>query len=234
MTPFLKSGEKAFVDSNYVEMKCYTPGAEIRYTIDGTEPSHSSSLYTVPFYIHASTNFKIKAFNTGMETSFTEVASFLKLPYKRSISYSYPYSHLYTAGGSNGLIDGLHGEPEVFGGWQGFFGDDFEAVIDLGEPRTFSEISSTYLQQYLAWIWIPESVVYSISNNGVDFKEVYSEKGNVATEAPGSFIHKFNASIPSNTARYVKITAKNIAKCPPWHPGAGEKAWIFVDEVVVK
>jgi len=28
--------------------------------------------------------------------------------------------------------------------------------------------------------------------------------------------------------------AKNIKTLPDWHPGAGEKAWIFVDEVIVE
>jgi hypothetical protein len=29
------------------------------------------------------------------------------------------------------------------------------------------------------------------------------------------------------------MEAKNIGVCPDWHPGKGEKAWIFVDEIIV-
>jgi len=33
-------------------------------------------------------------------------------------------------------------------------------------------------------------------------------------------------------ARYIKINAKNTI-LPEWHSGAGQPAWLFVDEVVV-
>jgi hypothetical protein len=35
-------------------------------------------------------------------------------------------------------------------------------------------------------------------------------------------------------ARYVRMVAKSIGKCPDWHVGAGEKAWIFCDEIVIE
>ena len=35
-------------------------------------------------------------------------------------------------------------------------------------------------------------------------------------------------------ARYVRIVARNVGTCPPWHPGAGGKAWLFVDEIIVE
>jgi hypothetical protein len=33
--------------------------------------------------------------------------------------------------------------------------------------------------------------------------------------------------------KYIKVVAKPLAKLPKWHPGKGEKAWIFIDEVLV-
>ena len=37
--------------------------------------------------------------------------------------------------------------------------------------------------------------------------------------------------IPQSTYKYYKIVAKNVLKLPAWHPGKGEKAWIFIDEI---
>ena len=34
--------------------------------------------------------------------------------------------------------------------------------------------------------------------------------------------------------RYVRVQAKNIGVCPAGHPGAGEKAWVMADEIVVE
>ena len=36
------------------------------------------------------------------------------------------------------------------------------------------------------------------------------------------------------TARYVRVRGRNIGTCPPWHKGAGSKAWLFVDEISVE
>ena len=35
-------------------------------------------------------------------------------------------------------------------------------------------------------------------------------------------------------ARYIKVKATNIGECPEWHKGAGGKAWLFVDEIIVE
>ncbi|MBL0340578.1 MAG: GH92 family glycosyl hydrolase [Bacteroidetes bacterium] len=234
MIPFLRSGEKAFLDSCSIDMQTYTENATIRYTTDGTEPNSDSRMYTKPFHIKASTNFKMKGFKSGMENSFTEESSFLKLPYRRTISYTNPYSHLYTAGGNNGLIDGINGEPNAFGSWQGFYGDDFEVIIDLEKIRSFSKINTTFLQQYPSWIWFPTQVEYAVSTDGKNYRQVYTKKNDVSTDADGSFVKDFEAIIPGTKARFVKVTAKNLGVCPSWHPGAGEKAWIFVDEIEIE
>ena len=34
-------------------------------------------------------------------------------------------------------------------------------------------------------------------------------------------------------ARYLRLVATNVGRCPDWHPGAGEKAWIFADEIEI-
>jgi predicted alpha-1,2-mannosidase len=232
--PYIRSGEKAFLDSTSVEVFCPTPGAVIRMTFDGTEPNESSMVYKRPFQIKNSMELKLKAFHPEFESSYTETATFIRIPYRKTISYVITYSHLYTAGGRNGLIDGVYGDTNAFGGWQGFFGDDFEATIDLGQVRSFTIIESTFLQQYPSWIWLPEQVTYEVSTDGDNFHEVFSKTNVVPLDEPGSFIRGFKAEIGETSARYVKVKAKNIGKCPPWHPGAGENAWIFIDEIRIE
>ena len=52
-----------------VELLCRTPGAEIRYTLDGSEPSKDSPLYTLPFMVGESCRIWARAFKEGMEPS---------------------------------------------------------------------------------------------------------------------------------------------------------------------
>lgn len=66
----------AFEESVDVTLASGTPGAEIRYTTDGSAPTESSALYTAPFTLNASATVKAKGFKTGMTTSGVSVASF--------------------------------------------------------------------------------------------------------------------------------------------------------------
>ena len=34
--------------------------------------------------------------------------------------------------------------------------------------------------------------------------------------------------------RGMSIQARNIGKCPEWHSGAGEPAWLFADEIIIE
>ncbi|MCM1503253.1 MAG: GH92 family glycosyl hydrolase [Bacteroidales bacterium] len=69
--PYTDSGLNLFVGS--VEMRLYTntEGAEIRYTLDGSEPVRESALYTSPFVIDRSMTIKAKAFKDGLDDSRT-------------------------------------------------------------------------------------------------------------------------------------------------------------------
>ena len=34
--------------------------------------------------------------------------------------------------------------------------------------------------------------------------------------------------------RFVRVRARNRGVCPEWHKGAGGKAWIFADEIIIE
>ncbi len=58
-----------FVDSTKVTLGTTTAGAKIRYTLDGSEPTQQSTLYSAPFTIDRSLTVKARAFKEGMEPS---------------------------------------------------------------------------------------------------------------------------------------------------------------------
>jgi len=49
----------------YVALYCSTGGAEIRFTLDGSDPDEASQLYTEPIYVQTNTIIKMKAFLKG-------------------------------------------------------------------------------------------------------------------------------------------------------------------------
>jgi alpha-L-fucosidase len=43
----------------------------------------------------------------------------------------------------------------------------------------------------------------------------------------------FSLKLKDASARYIRMVAKNRGVCPAWHPGTGNKAWIFADEIEI-
>ncbi len=163
--------------------------------------------------------------------------SYLEVSHKavnRPVTIKNQYSEKYSAGGDNGIVNGIRGKIDFRdGNWQGYEGVDFEVIIDFGETTVISEISSSFLQNQSAWIFFPTEVEFEISTNGFDFSSV--KRVQHKTEiSPGHEVIDFSHVFSQEKARFVKVKAKNITICPDWHPSAGGEAWIFVDEIVVK
>lgn len=59
-----------------VTITCMTPGAVIRYTIDGTEPTEKSMPYEQSFRINPGTTVKARAFRTKWEASELAVGAY--------------------------------------------------------------------------------------------------------------------------------------------------------------
>ena len=64
------SGETQFTESTTVTMTA-EDGAEIRYTTDGSEPTATSTLYSAPVTLTATTTVKAKAFKNGTASTTT-------------------------------------------------------------------------------------------------------------------------------------------------------------------
>lgn len=152
-----------------------------------------------------------------------------------SVSLGSGYSSKYTASGPGAVTDGLRGSYEFTdGNWQGYEGVDVIVTLDLGHVRQVSTIWAGFLQNQGSWIFMPASVDFSVSDDGKEFRNVACVKNTVNEKDEGTVILDFTARIGKTNTRYIRIHAHNRGDCPPWHPGAGKKAWIFTDEVGIK
>lgn len=73
-TPTFSPNPGYYYDPQLVTISCTTDGAEIRYTTDGTEPTSTSTLYSSPINISATTTIKAKAWKTGLNSSYVATA----------------------------------------------------------------------------------------------------------------------------------------------------------------
>ncbi len=153
----------------------------------------------------------------------------------KAISINGEYSYQYSGSGDKTLINGVLGSLDYTDReWLGFEGKDFEAVVDLGSATAINQIACNFLINQKSWIFCPEEVDISISNDGEKFKLVENFTIDARKQNSTKKIKSFKADINNLTVRFVKIQAKNIGTCPNWHPGAGGKSWLFVDEIIVE
>jgi hypothetical protein len=77
-TPTISPAGGVFTGSVSVSIETQTPGAEIHYTLDGTEPTLGSPLYEDPLLIEQTVTLKAKAFAGVLTPSATAVAGFTR------------------------------------------------------------------------------------------------------------------------------------------------------------
>ena len=105
ISPSLDSVRKEFGFELSNELK----SGEIRYTLDGQEPTLRSPIYRKPFRVSKSAVVKAAAFRNGKPLSVSSREEvFLHKALFRPIALKYPYRK-YTGGGELGLTNGIRG-----------------------------------------------------------------------------------------------------------------------------
>lgn len=231
------AADRLFDFSTKVTITPLNPGDKVYYmTLDESDANVRKTFkaYKEPFTINKTTTVSAYAERNGEKSSIT-TANFNRRPNYWDITVSATMNPQYTAGGKLALIDGIHGDVNWRKGeWQGYQGQNFEAVIDFKSPQDMNQLSSTYLQDSRAWILMPKKVEYYASMNGKDYILLSTVNNTVDPKDETVQVKDFSADILPTQARYLKVKAYYYGKLPEWHQGAGGEAYIFLDEISVK
>ena len=151
------------------------------------------------------------------------------------VKNKYEYSEWYTAGGNTGLVDGKVGTLDFRdGNWQGYWGYDAELILDLGKVENVSMVCANFYQYINAWIFSPDQMTVLVSEDGENYTKIETIKGRADQKDRTKQIESFVTNFEMQSARYIKVIAKNIGDVPDWHEAAGAKSWVFIDEIIVK
>ena len=233
--PTINSITKLGSNSTTVTITSPNKKGVIRYTTDGFEPTNKSKIYTTPIILDSSSTIKAKVY-FNLDSSSTCQNKIYRKPNDWKVKLVSKYDKQYSAGYDEGIIDGIRGTLNWRAGeWQGYQGQNFECIIDLGKEKNIQFITSTYLQDTRAWIIFPSQVKYLISNDGINYKEFGNIENGIAANDYSVQIRSFSSTSENKlSARYIKVVAKNFGKLPDWHLGKGGDAFIFVDEIEIK
>ena len=232
--PFVERGRRLFRGAQGVTLGSADRGATIFYSLDGSDPDRNAIRYSGPIQIRSSVTLKAIAV-LGDTVSPPMTVSFRQLTDYPRVTLSAPYAPQYAASGDDALIDGLRGNDSFkTGRWQGYRGTNLVVTVDLGEARDVRSVSMGFIQDVGSWILMPRRVVIEVSEDGRAFRPFGNAESAVSPEERRAVTTDFVVEAGQVRARYVRARVITFGKLPGWHPGAGEDAWFFTDEIVVR
>ncbi|QNA42703.1 chitobiase/beta-hexosaminidase C-terminal domain-containing protein [Lacibacter sediminis] len=234
--PVLNYRSVFFQDETTLEIKFEQPGAEIRYTINGDEPTPKDLLYTKPIVIAGKrVSIKAKAIGKDFLPSETVYVEFIKTgKVIQQISFTTPHPK-YTTNNKNLLNDHIGGNTSFSSGaWLGYDCDTVEIDIELKKNETINGVLVDILQNESSWIFLPEQVILYYYDEA---KKSYLPLGKetFSSERPSQKQIDAREIIPKITvkANKLKLILYPLKKIPAWHPGKDNHAWLFIDEIQV-
>jgi alpha-L-fucosidase len=223
----------AFVDRIQVRFTETSTPTSIYYTLDGSLPNLNSKRYSQPLLLTASTTISAFAVAADGKQSLPVTAYFNKARFGMILKSK--FDPRYSGGGALALIDGVGGSLDFDDGkWQGYEGVDLEVVLDLGKVKHLSRIATRFLQDLNRWIFFPMAVEYSIATDDQNFNVLTTVENQIHDRDDQPKIQVFEVPVQHVSARFIRILARNIGICPVWHKGAGGKAWLFTDEILME
>lgn len=217
------------------QLSTLTTGKDIRFTKDGTEPTLDSNIYIEPIDLTESIGINSAIFNheKKLGSTFSETINLHKAVGKK-ITINKEAHESYPGSGANGLINGISGSDSRYGDkeWLGYWGEDIEVIIDL-EKET--DITSVYTRCYESngqWIYLPKAAQIELLN--INGESVFNGGIELLTNTLDSkHTSKIGMDFEGIKARYVKLIVQNYGIILDGKQGAGNKAWTFIDEIIV-
>ncbi|MCU0395115.1 MAG: family 20 glycosylhydrolase, partial [Chitinophagaceae bacterium] len=218
------SGIRWKLDSRY-------PNARIMVTPPGGTPM----AYQQPLAINTSGTWQA-VLQEGNKTLNTVNQSFnLHKATGRSISVTPKTARQYSGqGGVQGLVNGVTSQHGLSSNeWCGWQGADVEAVIDMAQAQPISKVVVHTIEATGSWIHRPARVEVMLSADGT----TYAPAGSVNCKelpASGQGLRQVEIPMSAANARYIKVLVKHAGTIPAGMEGAGNPAWLFIDEIEVR
>ena len=233
--PYVESGATIFKDRTVVELACADPEAKVRYLLADPKAKSQWQDYSGPVSLDKSQQMYLIA-ERGEEKSKVVMVEFHRIRSDiKAHHYNSKYSKQYTAGGDDGLIDGIKGGEDFrTGGWQGFEGENLDLVLDLGKMQKVNRVRANFLQDENSWIFFPTRLKVEVSTDGETFVPAGEALCDTPPSAPGILQKELSLELGGKKARYLRVVGVSLGQCPATHKGAGYACWVFADELTVE
>ena len=137
----------------------------------------------------------------------------------------------YNTGGKKALINGISGNNKRYGDkeWLGFSGEDIEITIEFDSPTNINTISTRFYNGNGQWIYAPKEIGFSFQlEDGKTINDIRK------IEEKDKLLVNYSFATTSISVTRIEIIIKNYGIIPEGQQGAGHKAWLFIDELIIE
>lgn len=235
--PMLENLQTVIGEEELIYLHHPIGGTEIRYTTDGSLPDSATGIrYEAPIQIENALSLHTIAWKAGWKASEVKRYDiFFKGNPPEETSLHSSANERYPGQGAATFTNGQRAPITNLkdANWIGFLEDDFAATFSYSQPKAIRQIAFSYALHIPQYVFPPTAVRVYAGNKpqalrlqkevqlppfqADNFDQIKNEV--VFLELSGeAFLH-------------YKIEADNVRPLPPWHPGRGTPAWLFIDEL---
>ncbi|TND09834.1 MAG: hexosaminidase [Bacteroidetes bacterium] len=215
-----------------LDLRNRAKGEIIRFSMNEDEVNANSPVFEKPIQLMRTSEIRAASYK-GTARRSPE----FRQNYEISFSTGKPVKLLtdpdpqYNTGGGFTLVNGVTGRiPWNGSDWLGYKGKNLEAVIDLGITASVRMVRVDALKDEGSWIYFPKSIEVLGSNDRLTYTSIKKIQGDELGNR-----RNINIIVGGlQMARYVKVVVENAGTIPEGKPGAGNPAWLFVDEIIVE
>ncbi|CAH0993965.1 hypothetical protein EMA8858_00070 [Emticicia aquatica] len=233
--PILVNEEFIIKTNTPITLKHTLKNVKIRYTLDGSEPDSTTvNIYEKPIIIDNYTKLKAIATKENWYASKKIEYSFFKSNFvPDSVYMTNLPDPKYSGKGGVSLYDLKKGPIDNFSdkAWLGFREKEFATLFEFKNAKPMKGLIISCLQKMDSFIMIPAMVEVWGGNSKKDLKIIQKIVSKLPTKMEGNANLGIQIPVNKGTFKMIKLVVKPIQKLPSWHPGKGQKAWFFVDEV---
>lgn len=213
-----------------VKLECIRPDVEVRYTMDGSQPTAQSALYVRPLVLTGTKTIKAATFSAGKQMGQT-----LELP----VVWNPATARAIKSIGADNiglLVNGVRGSLKYTDSeWCSWMKNDTVSfTLDLKKPEAVARLTLGSITNYGMAAHKPARIEVLVSADNKDFRKV---SGKSFTKEEIFREGTFREDIPfeiGEKARYIRVVAYGAGLCPFTHVRPGQEARIYFDEVIVE
>lgn len=212
-----------------VELECIRPDVEIRYTLDGSEPSAFSSLYEKSLTLASARTVKSATFSHGKQLGQTLV---LPLLWNKATAKPVLGGKVNEKLLTNGVRGSLKQTDFEWCSWEK--SDTLSFTVDLQKIETVHTVTLGGITNYGMAVQRPAYLQVQLSADNVNFTEAATRRftpEEIFRE--GTYIDEFSMQVGEAKARYVRVTIYGAGQCPANHVRPGQEARVMLDEIMI-